>query len=187
MMVAVDIPTLETERLVLRAPRLADTERYIAFKASPRSRFTGGPVDRKAATGNFFGIAGQWALRGYGLFMAAMKDAPDRAIGGFGVFHPFCQAEPEFGWSLYDGAFEGQGLVTEAMRKVIPWAWPVLGVDTAQSHIDDGNHGSVAVARALGAVFDTETTEASNAPGGELHSENGSRVHVYRHHIGALT
>jgi len=187
MSVSIDIPTLETDRLILRAPRLADAESYIAFKASTRSRFTGGPYDRAIVARNFSGIAGQWILRGYGLFMAATKDDPDLAIGGFGIFHPMQQAEPEFGWSLYDGAFEGRGLVTEAMRAIIPWAWPVMGVDTAQSHVDEGNDGSVAVARALGATFDAETTEAANAPGGELHSEDGPFVHVYRHHEGALT
>ena len=187
MTTAVTIPTLETERMILRAPRLSDAAAYVRFKTSERSKFTGGPISENAAMGNFFGIAGQWVLRGYGLFMATLKTAPDTPIGGMGIFHPTTFEEPEFGWTLYDGANEGKGYVTEAMRAVIPWAWDVMGVDTAQSHIDDGNEPSVAVAKRLGATFDARQTEIANAPGGEFHSDDGPLVNIWRHNKGALT
>ena len=38
-------PVLETPRLILRAPRLADFDGFAAYQASDRARFTGGPVD----------------------------------------------------------------------------------------------------------------------------------------------
>lgn len=180
-----DIPTLETSRMILRAPRLSDAGAYIGFKASDRAKFTGGPLDTNRASGNFFSIAGQWVLRGYGLFMATLKSEPDTPIGGFGVYHPLNQEEPEFGWTLYDGVHEGKGYATEAMRTIIPWAWSVLGVDTAQSHIDEGNDASVAVAKALGAAFDPETTQKANGPGGEF-DDDGPFVNIWRHHKGAL-
>jgi len=179
------IPTLETDRLILRAPQLTDAESYIAFKASERSRFTEGPIDRTRAARNFFSIAGQWVLRGYGLFMALRKDGPNTPIGGFGIFHTLDQEEPEFGWTLYSADHEGQGFVTEAMRTVIPWAWTVLGTDTAQSHIDVGNDASVAVAKALGATFDPDTTMKANGPGG-VFDDNGAFVNIWRHQKGAL-
>lgn len=188
MNTTVTIPTLETERLILRAPRPRDASYYIGFKTSERSKFTGGPISAPKAAAYFAAIAGQWVLRGYGLFIATTKADPDVVIGGLGVFHPtFNQEEPEFGWTLYDGAFEGKGYVTEAMRTIIPWAWPVLGVDTAQSHIDDGNDASVAVAKALGATFDAKQTRIANAPGGEFHDGDGPQVNIWRHHKGALT
>tara|TARA_R110002049_G_scaffold44333_3_gene129766 strand:+ start:6804 stop:7370 length:567 start_codon:yes stop_codon:yes gene_type:complete len=187
MSTTVDIPTLETDRLILRAPRLSDAEAYIAFKGSERSRFTGGQIDRAQAARNFFSIAGQWGLRGYGLFMAVRKDSTDTPIGGFGIFHPLTQAEPEFGWTLYDGASEGKGFVTEAMRRIIPWAWDVIGVNTAQSHINEGNEPSVSVAKALGATFDAKETEIANAPGGDFHGDDMPLVNIWRHHKGALT
>tara|TARA_R110002073_G_scaffold15427_1_gene60871 strand:+ start:687 stop:1247 length:561 start_codon:yes stop_codon:yes gene_type:complete len=181
----VTIPTLETDRLILRAPRMSDAQAYLGFKGSERSVFTGGPIDAPKAAGNFFGIAGHWVLRGYGLFMATLKGDLDTPIGGFGVFHPLQYAEPEFGWTLYDGAHEGQGFAVEAMRAVIPWAWGVMGVDTAQSHIDEGNDASVAVAKRLGATFDARQTEIANAPGGEF-DDDGGIVNIWRHHKGAL-
>jgi len=182
---ALTLPTLETDRLILRTPRLQDAEYYVAYKMSARAKFTGGPIDRNAAQAGFFKIAGQWVIRGYGLFMATTRDDPETVIGGFGVFHPLKWREPEFGWTLYDVAAEGKGYVTEAMRAIIPWAWPVMGVDTAQSHIDEGNHASVAVARALGATLDAETTRIENADGGEF-ADHDTPVNIWRHQKGAL-
>ena len=183
----VHIPTLETERLILRAPRLEDAAAYVAYRVSPRARFTGGTIEARTARTLFAATAGLWILRSYGLFMAALKTAPEKAIGGFGVFHSLMHEEPEFGWTLYDEQHEGKGLVTEAMRTIIPWAWDVMGVGTAQSHIDEGNEASVKVARALGAEFDAEQTKIANAKGGEFYDEDDSTiVNIWRHHKGAL-
>jgi len=188
MSLTVTIPTLETERLILRAPQLSDEQAYVGFKTSERSKFTGGPIQRDMAESHFLHLSAYWMLRGYGIFMATIKGAADTPIGGFGVFHPQRHEEPEFGWTLYDAAHEGQGYVTEAMRVIIPWAWPALGVDTAQSHIDEGNDGSAAVANALGATFDAKQTEIANAPGGEFYDEDDKTiVNIWRHHKGALT
>lgn len=183
---SIHIPTLETDRLILRAPTLRDAAYFVAYKMSARAKFTGGPIDQKTAQAGFFKNAGQWVIRGYGLFMATTRKDPKTVIGGFGVFHPLSSIEPEFGWTLYDSSAEGKGYVTEAMRAIIPWAWSVMGVDTAQSHIDEGNEASVAVARALGATFDAETTRIENQEGG-LFGDGNTQVNIWRHHKGALT
>ena len=192
MTTAVTIPTLETERLVLRAPRLSDAEFFVNFMQSDRARFVGGPMKgpsaRRMAGRSFGHLAGHWVLRGYGLFIGALKSDPNTPLGGFGVFHPVTVDEPEFGWTLYNGANEGKGYVTEAMRRIIPWAWGVIGTNTAQSHIDEGNDASVTVARALGATFDAAETDRANAPGGDYHTEDGGpRVNIWRHHKGSMT
>lgn len=188
MSLTVTIPTFETERLVLRPPQLSDAGVFIAFLMSERAKFVGGLVGEGHAARSFASFAGQWVLRGYGLLIGALKSDPKTPIGGFGVFHPAHIEEPEFGWTLYDASHEGKGYVTEAMRKIIPWAWDVIGTDTAQSHIDDGNDASVAVARALGATFDAAETERANAPGGDFYDDDGGpTVNIWRHRKGALT
>lgn len=129
-------------------------------------------------------------MRGYGLFMGTTKENPDEVIGGFGIFHPTGQEEPEFGWSLYDERHEGKGYVTEAMRTVIPWAWTVLGVDTAQSHLHAGNDASVTVAQRLGATFDAAQTKIASSPGGQFYDPNNNtdepKVNIWRHHKGQM-
>lgn len=188
MNATVTIPTLETERLILRAPQLSDAPAFISFLMSERAQFVGGPTPKSYAARSFASFPGQWVLRGYGYLIGALKSDPETPLGGFGVFHPVHIKEPEFGWALYDAKHEGKGYVTEAMRRIIPWAWDVIGTDTAQSHIDDGNDSSVAVAKALGATFDAEETERANGPGGEFYDDGtGPRVNIWQHHKGALT
>ena len=186
MSLDVHIPTLTTDRLVLRPQRLSDAKPFMDFMMSDRAEFVGGPSSKRYAARSFASFSGQWVLRGYGLLIGALKSDPHTPLGGFGVFHPVHIEEPEFGWTLYDGANEGKGYVTEAMRTIIPWAWDVIGTDTAQSHIDEGNDASVAVARALGATFDAAETERANAPGGDFDDEDGPHVNIWRHHKGAL-
>ncbi|HVL21560.1 MAG TPA: N-acetyltransferase, partial [Amaricoccus sp.] len=59
------IPRLETQRLVLRAPRLADFEPYAAFFASERARWEDGPLSRSEAWREFATATGCWTLRGF--------------------------------------------------------------------------------------------------------------------------
>jgi hypothetical protein len=44
MTLIVTIPTLQTERLVLRAPRVSDVEHYIANAPGAESHSNGGPL-----------------------------------------------------------------------------------------------------------------------------------------------
>ncbi len=182
MSLTVTIPTFETERMVLRAPRIEDAPVFRAFYKTDRARFVGGPHDDDTDLNRAFGsIAGLWMLRGWSLLIGELKSAPGVAIGGFGTYEPLHWPETELGWTLYDGALEGQGLVTEAMRAIMPWAYDHVGTDTFISFIDEGNDASVQVAKALGARFDAETTEKVNAPGGTFGDKADQQVNVYRH------
>ncbi len=56
-------PTLETERLVLRPPVLADFDRYAEMLASEdASRYIGGTLLRAPAWRKFLQMPGAWAL-----------------------------------------------------------------------------------------------------------------------------
>ncbi|MEL7093698.1 MAG: GNAT family N-acetyltransferase [Pseudomonadota bacterium] len=176
------IPTIETERMILRAPRIEDAPIFRAFYRSERSQFVGGPHEDESDLNRAFGsIAGLWMLRGHSLLIGELKSAPGVAIGAFGTYEPLHWPEPELGWALYDAKYEGKGYVTEALRAIMPWAWDRVGTDTFVSFIDEGNEASVRVAKALGAVFDSETTAAVNAPGAIFHDPDDVDVHVYRH------
>ena len=74
---SVDIPVLETERLVLREPRADDMPAFAAFAASDRARFVGGANPAPyAAWDGLRGMLGHWLLRGFGWWTAE-----DRATG----------------------------------------------------------------------------------------------------------
>jgi RimJ/RimL family protein N-acetyltransferase len=164
---AAAVPVLETPRLILRAPRLADFDGFAGYLASDRSRFTGGPVDRNQAWRAFGHLIGHWVLRGYGVFVIEDR-ATGQAIGTSGPWFPEGWPEPEIAWTLWQG--EGRGLAAEAALATRAHAYEVLGWTTAISLILNGNQRSEALAFRLGCVPD----------GGFTHAQFGATT-IWRH------
>ncbi|MCK0168056.1 GNAT family N-acetyltransferase [Jannaschia sp. S6380] len=146
------IPTLTTERLTLRAPKLADFDAFAAFGASDRSHFMGGPVHPANSWQKFCAVIGHWTLRGYGRWIVTEMGA-DQALGLVGLHHPLEWPEPEIAWTLYDGA-EGKGYAHEAALAARAHAYDTLGWTTAISFVDPANTRSLALARRLGCRAD---------------------------------
>lgn len=142
------IPRLETARLVLRAPVMADYPAYAAFMASDRSRMMGGPHRGWAAWGLFSSDVAMWELYGHGALMIDLRDSGVCA-GQVGINHGPMFPEKELGWMLYAG-FEGRGYATEAGAALRDWAFDVLKLETLVSYFDPQNHKSMAVSARLG-------------------------------------
>lgn len=156
MMVATDhIPVIETERLILRGPRLPDFEVMSAFYAGERAKPVGGPMIRDEAWAEFAAGAGQWLLRGYG-FWEIEGRATGRTIGRAGIYHPDNWPEPELGWMLYDAAFEGRGIAHEAALAASRAAARLFGITRPMSSIDETNTGSIRLAERMGATREGE-------------------------------
>lgn len=145
-----EIPTLRTERLVLRAFRAADLDAFAAIGANPAvRRFLGGNLLSRTETwGLMERVLGQWALRGYGLFAVEIEG---RCAGWAGVLHPLEWPEPELAYTL-DQPFWGRGLASEAARAARDWAFAQLGLPRLASFILPDNARSIRVAEKLGAV-----------------------------------
>ncbi|MEM1431630.1 MAG: GNAT family N-acetyltransferase [Pseudomonadota bacterium] len=146
-------PTLETERLILRAPALQDWETCRAFMATERARFTGGIRSEHEAWRGFGHIVGHWALRGFGSFVFCDR-ATGATLGLAGPWYPSTWPEREIGWSVWRDEAEGKGYAFEAARAAIAHAFDTLGWDSAVSYIDPDNARSIALAERLGAVRD---------------------------------
>jgi RimJ/RimL family protein N-acetyltransferase len=146
------IPTLQTARLMLRAPKLADFEHWAAFFASDRSRHERGPLDRVEGYRAWAADVALWTLRGYGAF-----GLDDRATGAYlgevGIYQPEGFPEPELGWFVVPEA-EGRGYAAEAARAVIDWVRTSFGWPRLVSIIDPANSRSIALALRLGGVID---------------------------------
>ncbi|KIN62350.1 Acetyltransferase, GNAT family protein [Sulfitobacter noctilucicola] len=162
------IPTVETERLRLRAPVWSDFDAFAAFRMSDRTKHLGGPCTRTQAFDKLGEIIGHWHLRGYGRWMVADK-VTDEPLGVVGCFYPDDWPEPEIAWSVFEQA-EGRGIATEAARASLDFAYNTLGWTTAVSCTTPDNSRSKALALRLGATREDDFTTV-----------DGMVLEVYRH------
>ncbi len=153
------LPTLETERLILRQWRRNDFEPLRAFLANGEAnRYRG--IGKAATTPEAWRFLcekiGEWHLRGTGEFALEAK-ASGNLIGWAGLWHPIELEEPELAWSLFPAA-QGNGYATEAAARVMRWAAHDLGLPPLFSFVHPDNHPSRRLAERLGATLTGETT-----------------------------
>ncbi|PLW76994.1 GNAT family N-acetyltransferase [Cohaesibacter celericrescens] len=148
-----DIPSIKTERLLLRPMNMADWPRYAALMQSTRSVYMGGPHSPKDAWGLFCSDVAQWALMGHGALMLENQRS-GQCIGQVGINHGPLFPEHELGWFVYPEA-EGRGYAFEAACAFRAWAYETLGIESLVSYMDAENHRSRRLAERMGAVLDS--------------------------------
>ena len=147
-------PTLQTERLTLRMPKLADFEPWAAYYTSGRSEYEDGPMTRRAGWNMWAANVALWSLRGYGAF--GVDDGETGAyLGEVGIYEPEGCPEPELGWFVIPEA-EGNGYAAEAARAVMIWARQSFGWDRLINIIDPANSRSIALGLRLGGIIDPD-------------------------------
>ncbi|MBU3000225.1 GNAT family N-acetyltransferase [Roseovarius nubinhibens] len=157
MSLTLNIPRLETDRLILRGPEASDFEAYCAFLTDPvRAEGFGVEKNRSKAWRWFALNIGHWALHGYGYFTIEDKES-GAPCGLTGIWNPEGWPEPEIGWVVFEG-FEGRGIAREAATRARQWAYDDLGMTTLTSNIVPGNDRSIALAERLGARFERSYT-----------------------------
>ena len=132
---SIEIPIVETERLLLRGFRLDDFDSHAAIWADPAvtQYISGRPFSREESWGRFLRHAGHWSYRGYG-YWALEEKASGRLAGqvGLGDFkrdiRPSIEGVPEMGWVLAPWS-HGQGYATEAVKAALGWTEVNLGQD----------------------------------------------------------
>jgi len=148
------IPTIETDRLRLRAWREADLDAYLELTSDPEAmRHLGGEtMDRALTWRNIALILGHWAMRGYG-FWAVEEKASRAFVGRIGLWYPEGWPSMEVGWALIP-RYWGKGFAAEAGRASLDYAWRVLRAPYVISLIFPENSRSIAVAERIGERFD---------------------------------
>lgn len=150
------IPTLETERLVLRGHRPDDFDAHARMWSDPYvTRFIGGtPFPRDQAWVRFLRAAGMWQVMGFG-FWAVEEKASGELLGEVG-FHelrrdlnPSLEGTLEAGWAFRPTA-HGKGFATEAVGAALFWGAENFPDKRITCMIDPGNAASLRVAGKLG-------------------------------------
>ncbi|SMF05199.1 Protein N-acetyltransferase, RimJ/RimL family [Xaviernesmea oryzae] len=147
-----EIPTIETERLLLRPQRMEDWPRYAELMLSDRALYMGGPHSLHAAWGMFCHDIAQWALMGHGALMMEHRET-GLCLGQVGINAGPLFPEHELGWLVYPEA-EGKGYAYEAAKALRDWAFDVRGLKTLVSYIHPDNIRSRRLAERLGAELD---------------------------------
>jgi RimJ/RimL family protein N-acetyltransferase len=153
---------IETERLVLRKPRLEDAPDVLEFVADPDvMRWLGGETgDLAAAVATIERWLARWEEDGIGHFSVEREG---RVIGrvGFLVWDASTWSvssyagavEPatEIGWAIAQRHW-GHGSAIEAAQAIRTWAYDDAGVEHLISLIDPTNQRSMRVAEKLAAT-----------------------------------
>ncbi len=146
-----EIPTLRTERLLLRPFRAADFDSYAAMNGSVEvMRYIRDTEDRAAAFRSFCAVIGHWTARGYGMW-ALEETARGAFLGTAGLVRWEGRPAVEIGYALAPAAW-GKGYATEAVREALRWAREVVGARGLTAVIHPDNAPSIKVAERLGAT-----------------------------------
>jgi RimJ/RimL family protein N-acetyltransferase len=154
---------IETERLVLRKPRLDDVDDFLEFAGDDEvMRWIAGVAGDRAATVELLErwIA-RWERDDVGQFVVLLDG---HAIGRVGLLvwntstwetssyaEAAEHAQPELGWA-FTRRFWGHGYATEAARAAREWAYADRAVERLISLIAPDNARSIRVAEKLGAT-----------------------------------
>jgi RimJ/RimL family protein N-acetyltransferase len=158
---------IRTSRLVLTQWRTDHYEPSVDhFADADDTRYTGGVLTATQVWRGIAAAAGQWLLRGYGVYAVEMDG---RFVGGVGLSRPLGWPEIELVWTLMREV-RGQGFATEAARAVRDVA-AEQGMRRLASFIHPENAPSIAVAERLGA-----------RPDGTVMLEGGESL-VFRHRM----
>ena len=149
-----NIPRIETERLVLRELREADLTAYATMCANPdvmKYIGHGRTLSRAESWQSMATHLGHWCLKGYGLW-AIEEKATGMFVGRTGLFYPEGWPGQEVGWTLAK-PYWGRGYATEAARAAIEWGFCHTPAKQLISLIVPENVASIRVSERLGQRF----------------------------------
>lgn len=145
------IPTLQSDRLLLRAFDESDVPPLAAMNADPDfTQFLGDgrTLSREETWRQVAFLLGHWRLRGYGMW-AVERVSTGEVIGRVGFLNPLGWPGFELGWAI-GKQFQGNGYATEAARLALRYAFVELRQRRVISLIHPENGPSIRVAERLG-------------------------------------
>lgn len=148
-MASFDDIRIETDRLILRPPRLEDLDGWTGMMADePSARFIGGVMPREVCWRNLMSMIGAWHACGFAMFCVFEK-ATGRWVGRLGPWQPEGWPGPEIGWAIIRDCW-GRGYAVEGSAASADWAFETLGWPEMIHSIAPDNVASQRVAEKLG-------------------------------------
>jgi RimJ/RimL family protein N-acetyltransferase len=164
-----EIPTLETELLHLRAHRLEDYPRCAALWSDEGvTRYINElPLTAEEVWSRLLRYVGHWMLLGFGYWVAEEKRTGE-FLGEVGfaslkrMIHPALDDTPEAGW-VFSTSSRGRGFATEAVRAILGWGQMHFRTPTSVCLVHPDNTPSLRLAAKVG-YRETERTVYRGRP-----------------------
>ncbi len=161
------IPTLETERLILRGMRVSDAEDMYAYARHPSvtEYLTWSPHASLDETREYLTYIGQRYRTGDFYDWSLICAADGHMIGTCGFTSFNCPADSaEIGYVL-NPAYQGQGLATEAVRRVLAFGFEELNLHRIEARFMEGNDASRRLMERVGMSFEGYARESMRVKG----------------------
>ena len=161
------IPTLETERLILRGLRVSDAEDMYDYARRPSvtQYLSWNPHTDIGETREYLTYVGQRYRTGDFYDWGVVDKESGRMIGkcGFTSFD-HSNDSAEIGYVL-NPSFQGKGLATEAVRRVLDFGFVELGLHRIEAHFIEGNTASLRLMERLGMTLEGYAKESMRIKG----------------------
>lgn len=164
------LPTLQTERLVLREFEISDAVDMFAYAKNPNvGSMAGFPPhktieDSRTVIKRFIEQHSEWAI---------VEKKSGRVIGAIGLHKDGRRSiaeTRELGYSLGEESW-GQGYATEACRAVLDYAFDTLGVEVMSVAHFPFNHKSKKLIKRLGFSYEGTVRHSWRLPDGTVSDE----------------
>lgn len=139
--------TLTTSRLLLRKWRLTDVEDVLAYMSDDFSQYL--PIPRPYTRGDGEAFVARRVLENWETNPVFAIELEGRVIGDTNVRITADHQRGECGWGIGSACW-GRGLVTEAARAAIAWAFEAFDLRKVEATADAENVGSWRVMEKLG-------------------------------------
>ena len=156
------IPTLETDRLILRKMLVSDAEDVYAYSCRDdvTEFLTWTPHPTPAYTADYLRYLGQRYIVGDYFNWAVVEKKSGRVIGSCGFTRfDFPNDSGEIGY-VFHPDFGGRGYATEAAREVLRFGFVALKLHRIEAKYLKGNERSGLLLERLGMTFEGERRES---------------------------
>ena len=161
------LPTIETARLTLRAVRLSDVDDIFSFTSNPQTSewLTWYPHQNRADTTRFVdSVLEKYRLNKPAQWVICYK-AESKVVGlcGF-VDFSLDDAKGEVAY-VVSPAYWGKGILPEALRAIIDFAFAEEGVVRIEAKCEVGNVGSERAAQKAGMILEGQCRKYAKRKG----------------------
>ncbi|MGA9531507.1 MAG: GNAT family N-acetyltransferase [Anaerolineales bacterium] len=165
-----EFPVLETERLILRQPKLSDADDVFVFSSDPVvQKYNAEPTTERSEAEEIIRSYNSEYERTEGVIWGITLSGVDTVIGMIGFHYWSVHNRATLGYDLAH-EFWGRGIGSEAARRVLRFGFGNMGLNRIEAPTIEDNHESVRLLEKLGFTREGIRREYTLEDDGEYHN-----------------